>query len=59
MTIYVEEKWNARGSYIHLYDTFLADLIQGSIHNRSQIQERAQYVGIPITAIFAFSSFCL
>jgi sugar diacid utilization regulator len=52
LTIYVEREWNARGSYIHLYDTFLADLIQGSIHNRSQIQERAQYVGIPYNGNF-------
>ena len=49
LTVYVEREWNARGSYIHIYDSFLADLIQGSMHNRNQIQERAQYVGIPFS----------
>ncbi len=46
LAAYVEREWNARGSSIHIYDAFLTDLLQGGVQAKSQIRERAQYVGI-------------
>lgn len=52
LAIYIERAWAAKGACNHIYDTFLTDLIEGSISNKKVIEERAQYVGMPLTGKF-------
>lgn len=52
LAIYIERAWEAKGACNHIYDTFLTDLIEGSISSKKVIEERAQYVGIPLTGQF-------
>lgn len=49
LAVYIERAWEAKSTCNHIYDTFLTDLIEGSISNKKVIEERAQYVGIPLT----------
>lgn len=50
--IFIERGWEEKNTCNHIYDTFLADLIEGTITSKSAIAERAQYVGIPLTGQF-------
>jgi sugar diacid utilization regulator len=49
LAVYIERAWEAKSACNHIYDTFLTDLIEGSISSNKVIEERAQYVGIPLT----------
>jgi sugar diacid utilization regulator len=52
LAVYIEHAWEAKSACNHIYDTFLTDLIEGNLTSRSVIEERAQYVGIPLTGQF-------
>lgn len=52
LAVYIERAWEAKGACNHIYDTFLTDLIEGNISSKKVIEERAQYVGIPLTGQF-------
>ncbi|MDR2355612.1 MAG: helix-turn-helix domain-containing protein [Clostridiales Family XIII bacterium] len=52
LAVLVERTWEAKSAKSHLYDTFLKDLIEGSITNREIIKERSEYVGIPASGLF-------
>ncbi|SHI01980.1 PucR C-terminal helix-turn-helix domain-containing protein [Sporobacter termitidis DSM 10068] len=49
LAVYIERAWEAKSACNHIYDTFLTDLIEGNISSKKVIEERAQYVGIPLT----------
>jgi sugar diacid utilization regulator len=52
LAVFIERAWEAKKACNHIYDTFLTDLIEGSITSKNVIEERAQYVGIPLTGQF-------
>jgi len=52
LAVYIERAWEAKGACNHIYDTFLTDLIEGSVSSKKVIEERSQYVGIPLTGNF-------
>jgi sugar diacid utilization regulator len=52
LAVYIERAWEAKKACNHIYDTFLTDLIEGNVTSRNVIEERAQYVGIPLTGQF-------
>jgi sugar diacid utilization regulator len=52
LAVFIERAWEAKSACNHIYDTFLTDLIEGNITNKKVIEERAQYVGIPLTGQF-------
>lgn len=52
LAVFVEHEWEEKNACNHIYDTFLADLVEGNITSKSVIAERAQYVGIPMTGQF-------
>lgn len=52
LAVYIERDWEEKSTSNHIYDTFLADLLEGSITSKKVIEERAEYVGIPITGQF-------
>jgi sugar diacid utilization regulator len=52
LAVFIERAWEAKSACNHIYDTFLTDLIEGNITNIKVIEERAQYVGIPLTGQF-------
>ena len=54
LSICMERAWEEKNACNHIYDTFLTDLIDGNITDINIIEERAQYVGIPLT-----SKYCL
>jgi sugar diacid utilization regulator len=50
--VFIERAWEEKNACNHIYDSFLTDLIEGTITSKSVIAERAQYVGIPLTGQF-------
>ncbi len=52
LAVYIERAWEDKNTCNHIYDTFLTDMIDGAITNKAVIEERAQYVGIPLTGNF-------
>lgn len=52
LAVCIERAWEAKNDCNHVYDTFLTDLIENNITSRSVIEERAQYVGVPLTGQF-------
>jgi sugar diacid utilization regulator len=52
LAVFIERAWETKSACNHIYDTFLTDLIEGSITNKKVIEERAQYVGMPLTGRF-------
>ncbi len=52
LAVYIERAWEAKSACNHIYDTFLTDLIEGSISSKKVIEERSHYVGIPLTGQF-------
>jgi sugar diacid utilization regulator len=52
LAVYIERAWEEKNACNHIYDTFLTELIEGTITSKSAIAERAQYVGIPLTGQF-------
>jgi sugar diacid utilization regulator len=49
LAVYIERAWEAKSACNHIYDTFLTELVEGVISSKKVIEERAQYVGIPLT----------
>ena len=49
LAVYIERAWEAKSACNHIYETFLTDLIEGSVSSVKVIEERAQYVGIPLS----------
>lgn len=52
LAVLVERAWEEKSTSNHTYDTFLSDLLEGTISSKSAIAERAQYVGMPLTGQF-------
>lgn len=52
LAVYIEHAWEAKSTCNHIYDTFLTDLIESNISSKKVIEERAQYVGIPLSGRF-------
>jgi sugar diacid utilization regulator len=52
LAVLIERAWEEKSACNHIYDTFLADLLEGTLSSKSAIAERAQYVGIPLTGQF-------
>lgn len=52
LSIYMSREWEDKNACNHIYDTLLSDLIEGNITSKSIIEERAQYVGIPLSGKF-------
>ncbi len=52
LSVCMERAWEEKNACNHIYDTFLADLIEGNITDVNIIEERAQYVGIPLMGKF-------
>ncbi len=52
LSVCMERAWEETNACNHIYDTFLTDLVEGNIVDKSIIEERAQYVGIPLTGKF-------
>jgi sugar diacid utilization regulator len=46
---YIKRICENKSEYIHIYDTLLTDLIEKKMTKRKAIEERAQYVGLPLT----------
>ncbi len=52
LSVCMERAWEEKNACNHIYDTFLTDLVEGTITDKAIIEERAQYVGIPLTGKF-------
>lgn len=52
LAVFIEHAWEAKSACNHLYDTFLTDLIEGNISSKKVIEERSEYVGIPLAGRF-------
>jgi sugar diacid utilization regulator len=52
LSVLIERAWEEKNACSHIYDTFLSELLEGTISSKSVIAERAQYVGIPLTGQF-------
>lgn len=46
LAIYAERNWKDKSALSHNYDSFLFDLLSGTLTNPQDIQERAQYLGL-------------
>lgn len=46
LAIYAERNWKDKNALSHNYDSFLFDLLSGTLTNPKDIQERARYLGL-------------
>ncbi len=46
LEVYTEQRWESKNRYHHPYDTFINDLLEGSVSSASIIEERAKSLGI-------------
>ncbi|MCR5388455.1 MAG: helix-turn-helix domain-containing protein [Lachnospiraceae bacterium] len=46
LAIYAERNWKDKNALSHKYDSFMTDLLNGTLTSAHDIHERAQYVGI-------------
>ena len=46
LAVYIEREWEARDASSSVYDSFLTDLLDGSLTDPAVIRERAQFAGI-------------
>ena len=52
LAVYAERNWEGKSSLSHNYDSFLTDLLEGRLVKKSEIDERAQYIGLPAAGPF-------
>ncbi len=50
---YIKRMCEGKNTFIHIYDTLLTDLIEKKIKKRQIIEERARYVGLPVTGPYS------
>lgn len=52
LAIYAERDWKKKDEFSHIYDSLVADLIDGNVTGREAIAERAKFVNLPLSGLF-------
>lgn len=53
--IYVENDWNSKNSWHRVYDSFLSELLDGSLTRRDVVIDRANHVMLPVEGTFTLT----
>ncbi len=52
LSVYMKRDWDMKNALSHNYDSFLTDLLDGTLVRKEEIEDRARHIGLPTTGQF-------